>query len=220
MNSYIQRLDLSWHDLFNTQKVQINNIIENLAKTACTTYPAKENYFKAFELTAANKTKVIILGQDPYHNPNQANGLCFSVPSTEPLPASLKNIYKALHYDVGKQPMHGDLSQWATQGVLLLNTCLTVEKNKPNSHKGLGWQVFTTATITYLNHMHKHLVFLLWGSYAQQYTKIIAPHHTILTAPHPSPLSAYRGFLKCRHFSKTNQALMTNNQKIIDWMIY
>ena len=219
MKGYIKKIDLSWHDLFNAQKVKINNIIESLATVKFDVYPEKENYFKAFELTAANKTKVIILGQDPYHNPNQANGLCFSVPSTEELPASLKNIYKALYYDLGIQPIHGDLSQWATQGVLLLNTCLTVEKNRPYSHKDLGWQDFTTATINYLNCMHQHLVFLLWGGYARNYTKYISKNHTILTAPHPSPLSAYRGFLECRHFSKTNKALMKNNQKIINWLI-
>ena len=220
MQDYLAKVDSSWHVFFNNQTSNLFKIQNKLNNISATIYPNQQNYFKAFELTPAGKIKVVILGQDPYHNPDQANGLCFSVPSTEPLPASLKNIYKAIYHDLGIQPMHGDLSQWATQGVLLLNTVLTVEKNKPNSHKDLGWQAFTTAAITYLSDMHEHIVFLLWGNHAQQYTQIIAPQHTILTAPHPSPLSAYRGFLECKHFSKANNALMRNNQKIIDWMIY
>ncbi len=186
-----------------------------------TVYPPKDEIFSAFRLTPLSKVKVVILGQDPYHEPNQAHGLCFSVrPGTE-IPPSLVNIYKELQDDLGCYiPNNGYLVKWAEQGVLLLNTLLTVRAHVAFSHKGAGWERFTDAVIEALNRENRPIVFLLWGSPAQRKAEMLNnPNHLILKAPHPSPLSAYRGFFGCKHFSKTNRFLQEHGEKPIDWQI-
>ena len=198
---------------------QLLSFVESERESGKTIYPPKQQVFSALKLTEFNQVKVVILGQDPYHGPNQANGLCFSVNPDQPLPPSLRNIFKELVSDIGcQQPADGDLSNWARQGVLLLNTVLTVEATKANSHKGCGWETFTDEVIQALNKASQPIVFLLWGSQAQAKSSLIKnPKHTILTAPHPSPLSAHRGFFGCKHFSKTNQILVGNDQTPIKW---
>lgn len=185
-------------------------------------YPSKDNIYKAFELTPLNKVKVLILGQDPYHNVNQAHGLSFSVlPSQTKLPPSLKNIYKELEDDLGCYiPNNGFLEKWAKQGVLLLNTVLTVREHEANSHKGKGWEKFTDAVISILNKQDRPIVYMLWGGPSQKKEILLDnPKHKILEAPHPSPLSAYRGFFGCKHFSQANMFLVENGEKEIDWQI-
>lgn len=185
-------------------------------------YPLKENIYKAFELTDLNDVKVVILGQDPYHNVNQAHGLSFSVlPSQPVLPPSLKNIFKEIHDDIGCYiPNNGYLEKWAKEGVLLLNTVLTVREHEANSHKDKGWEVFTDSIIEILNKQDRPIVYMLWGGPAQKKEKMLNnPKHLILKAPHPSPLSAYRGFFGCKHFSKANDFLCKNGIKPIDWQI-
>jgi len=186
-----------------------------------TVYPPKDEIFSAFRLTPLSKVKVVILGQDPYHEPNQAHGLCFSVrPGTE-IPPSLINIYKELQDDLGCYiPNNGYLVKWAEQGVLLLNTLLTVRAHVAFSHKGAGWERFTDAVIEALNRENRPIVFLLWGSPAQRKAEMLNnPNHLILKAPHPSPLSAYRGFFGCKHFSKANRFLQEHGETPIDWQI-
>ncbi|MBO7651054.1 MAG: uracil-DNA glycosylase [Lachnospiraceae bacterium] len=186
-----------------------------------TVYPPKDEIFSAFRLTPLSKVKVVILGQDPYHEPNQAHGLCFSVrPGTE-IPPSLVNIYKELQDDLGCYiPNNGYLVKWAEQGVLLLNTLLTVRAHVAFSHKGAGWERFTDAVIEALNRENRPIVFLLWGSPAQRKAEMLNnPNHLILKAPHPSPLSAYRGFFGCKHFSKANRFLQEHGETPIDWQI-
>ena len=184
-------------------------------------YPPKENWYKAFEYSSFANTKVIILGQDPYHGINQAEGLSFSVPEGVPIPPSLRNIYMELKSDVGiTVPNHGHLSYWAKQGVLLLNSVLTVEKNSPASHANHGWEIFTDNVIKLLNEKKHNLVFLLWGAYAGKKAELInIERHLVLNAPHPSPFSANKGFFGCKHFSKTNQYLLSTNQTPIEWRI-
>ena len=184
-------------------------------------YPPKENWYKAFEYSSFASTKVIILGQDPYHGINQAEGLSFSVPEGVPIPPSLRNIYMELNSDVGIiVPNHGHLSHWAKQGVLLLNSVLTVEKNSPASHANQGWETFTDNVIKLLNEKKHNLVFLLWGAYAGKKNELINPErHLVLKAPHPSPFSANKGFFGCKHFSKTNQYLLSTDQTPIEWEI-
>ena len=186
-----------------------------------TVYPPVDKVFNAFEQTPYGGVKAVILGQDPYHEPGQAMGMCFSVPEGIALPPSLVNIYQELSDDLGIAPSsHGDLTAWARQGVLLLNATLTVRRGAANSHSGLGWQTFTDAVIAHVNQKDASVVFLLWGSYAQgKATLLNNPKHLILKAPHPSPLSAYRGFFGCRHFSKTNTFLQENGVEPIDWTI-
>jgi uracil-DNA glycosylase len=189
-------------------------------KAAGTTiYPAGKDIFRAFELTPFPKVKVVILGQDPYHNPGQAHGLSFSVPKGIPHPPSLQNILKEIGDDLGHPiPGSGDLRYWAEQGVLLLNASLTVAAHQPNSHAHIGWHQFTDAVIARLSANREHIVFLLWGSFAAQKAALIdVNRHLILKTAHPSPLSAYRGFFGCRHFSKTNEYLINHNEKPIDW---
>ncbi|MBD3668285.1 MAG: uracil-DNA glycosylase [Kangiella sp.] len=214
----------SWAEVLGPVKKQnyfkeLLSFIESERKSGKTIYPPKEQVFAALSLTEFEQVKVVILGQDPYHGPNQANGLCFSVNPEQPLPPSLRNIYKELVSDIGcPQPVNGDLTSWAKQGVLLLNTVLTVEAAKANSHKGRGWEVFTDEVIQALNRAAQPIIFLLWGSQAHAKSSLIKnPKHTILTAPHPSPLSAHRGFFGCKHFSKTNQILVENDQTPIKW---
>ena len=182
--------------------------------------PAKE-VLSAFELTPLEEVKVVIIGQDPYHGPGQAHGLCFSVKPDVEIPPSLVNIYKELHDDLGcRIPNNGYLVKWAKQGVLLLNTVLTVRAHQANSHRGIGWEEYTDAAIRVLAEQDRPMVFILWGSPAQKKAAMLHnPKHLILKAPHPSPLSAYRGFFGCRHFSKTNAFLQENGIEPIDWQI-
>lgn len=183
-------------------------------------YPPGALIFNAFNLTPWDQVKVVILGQDPYHGSGEAMGLCFSVPIGIPRPPSLKNIFKELNQDLAcKIPMHGDLSHWAKQGVLLLNASLTVEKDKPNSHKTIGWHIFTDRVISLLSEQKRGLVFLLWGNYAKSKKILIDPsNHLILESPHPSPLAG-TGFFNNHHFSKTNQFLSEQQKTPIDWEI-
>lgn len=183
-------------------------------------YPPAGKIFEAFNRTPFDKVKVVILGQDPYHGPNQAHGLCFSVQEGIQPPPSLVNIYKELseEYHLDFTSRSGDLSHWADQGVLLLNATLTVQAGQAGSHQGKGWETFTDAAIQALSTQREHLVFLLWGSYAQAKGRIIDRNrHLVLEAPHPSPLSAYRGFFGCNHFVRTNQYLTENGQSPIIW---
>ena len=184
-------------------------------------FPPADDIFNAFHLTPLSEVKVVILGQDPYHNVNQAHGLCFSVQPTVEIPPSLENIYKELRDDLGcKIPNNGYLVKWAKQGVLLLNTVLTVRAHQANSHQNIGCEQFTDAVIEILDQQDRPMVFLLWGKPAQRKKAMLHnPNHLILEAPHPSPLSAYRGFFGCRHFSKTNQFLEEHGLTPIDWQI-
>jgi len=206
-------------------------------KAGAVVYPPFELIFNAFCQTPFDQAKVVIIGQDPYHGPGQAHGLSFSVPKGVPPPPSLQNIFKELRGDVGiPPPPHGCLLEWAEQGVLLLNATLTVRANEPKSHHGMGWEVFTDRVVQLLCERKDPLVFLLWGKSAyDKFAHIQAPrslpshsgsqqgaksHHLVLTAPHPSPLSAHAGFLGCRHFSKTNEFLKGVGKKTIDWAIH
>ena len=182
-------------------------------------FPEEKNVFNALELTPFESVKVVILGQDPYHGFGQAHGLSFSVQKGTPLPPSLKNIYKELQEDIGGEfPTEGDLSHWAKQGVLLLNTVLTVEEGNANSHKGRGWERLTNRLIESLNELKHPVIFILWGKPAQDKEKLITnPNHVLLKAPHPSPLSAYRGFFGSKPFSKVNDILIQQGQTPIRW---
>lgn len=200
----------------------------NLAKylkneyRAHTIYPKKEDIFNALKYTSYNNVKAVIIGQDPYHGEGQAHGLCFSVKKGVTPPPSLVNIFKEIKDDVGidNTKSHGELTKWAKDGVLLLNTVLTVREGQANSHKGIGWETFTDSIISHLNTRGKPIVFLLWGNNAKAKANLITnPNHKILTAAHPSPLSAFNGFFGCRHFSKTNEFLRKNGIEEIDWSI-
>ena len=182
-------------------------------------FPEEKNVFNALELTPFESVKVVILGQDPYHGFGQAHGLSFSVQKGIPLPPSLKNIYKELQEDIGGEfPTEGDLSHWAKQGVLLLNTVLTVEEGNANSHKGMGWERLTNRLIESLNELNHPVIFILWGKPAQDKEKLITnPSHVILKSPHPSPLSAYRGFFGSKPFSRINDILIQQGQTPIRW---
>ena len=184
-------------------------------------YPEMNDIFNSLKCSSFKDTRVVIIGQDPYHGAGQAHGMCFSVKKGVEPPPSLKNIFKELESDVGfKIPDHGELTAWAKQGVLLLNTVLTVREATPNSHKGKGWESFTDRVISELNKKDTPVVFLLWGANAKAKAKIIDnPRHVKLETVHPSPLSAYGGFFGCRHFSKTNEILISSGQKPIDWQI-
>ena len=185
-------------------------------------YPPSEDIFNALHFTPLDKVKVLILGQDPYHEPGQAHGLAFSVqPGMADTPPSLVNIYKELHDDLGCYvPNNGYLKKWADQGVLLLNTVLTVRAHAANSHRGRGWEEFTDAIIKAVNEQDRPIVFMLWGRPAQMKKAMLNnPKHLVLEAPHPSPLSAYRGFFGCKHFSKCNEFLRNNDIEPIDWQI-
>ena len=186
-----------------------------------TVYPKKKDIFKCFELTDFKDVKVVILGQDPYHGPNQAHGLCFSVHKEIKTPRSLENIYKELNSDLGcKIPSHGNLTKWANEGVLLLNTIMSVRKSSPMSHSNKGWEMFTDRVIKELNNDDTPKVFLLWGNPSRSKKVLITnPNHLILECPHPSPFSAYTGFFGCKHFSKANKFLKDNNREEIDWQI-
>ncbi|MBT8139329.1 MAG: uracil-DNA glycosylase [Gammaproteobacteria bacterium] len=184
-----------------------------------TIYPRGSQIFNALNTTPLDSVKVVILGQDPYHGPGQAHGLCFSVPDGIDAPPSLRNIFKELQSDMGVQPpASGNLQRWAEQGVLLLNSVLTVEAGQAGSHANRGWERFTDSVIDVVNRQRKQVVFLLWGSYAQKKGALIdTATHLVLKAPHPSPLSAHRGFFGCAHFSKANDYLVTNGQLAVNW---
>lgn len=192
---------------------------EEYAKT--TIYPPADDIFNALHLTPLSQVKVLILGQDPYHNAGQAHGLCFSVKPEVDIPPSLENIYKELESDLGCYiPDNGYLVKWAQQGVLMLNTVLTVRAHQANSHQGQGWEQFTDAIIQAVNAQDRPIVYLLWGKPAQSKIPMLTnPKHLILKAPHPSPLSAYRGFFGCKHFSQANQFLEERGVEPIDWQI-
>jgi len=220
------KMETSWKnalsDLFD--KPYFSQIADHLkAEKALKTtiYPNGGLIFNAFSLTPYDKVKVIILGQDPYHNPQQAMGLSFSVPDGLKPPPSLMNIFKELHKDIGMPiPSSGNLTAWAKQGVLLLNAVLTVRANEPASHAKIGWTKFTDDVIISLSSQKKCLVFILWGNFAQEKIKLIdSSKHKILKAAHPSPFSAYNGFFGCKHFSATNEYLVKNNIDPIDWAI-
>ncbi len=217
-------LNLSWKSHLN-QEFSLNyfQTLEHFLEKEFSKkiiYPAKENIFNALNATSFEKTKVIILGQDPYHQPNQAHGLSFSVGKNVKIPPSLQNIFKEIESDLNKPSIlkNGDLSSWAEQGVLLLNSILTVEESRPLSHQNMGWEIFTDKIIQVLDQEKKNLVFLLWGKLALlKAKKVNTKKHLVLTAPHPSPLSSYRGFFGCKHFSKCNNYLMKNGEGPINW---
>lgn len=224
MNSMIATLDASWmnhleSEFSKTYMRALNDFLKQELNSGVLVYPRSTDIFNAFNLLPFDRVRVVILGQDPYHGDGQAHGLSFSVPDGVKLPPSLRNIYKELEREYGcKMPLSGDLSAWAEQGVLLLNATLTVRQAMAGSHQKKGWEQFTDSAIQALNAQHKHLVFMLWGSYAQQKGAFIdRSKHLVLEAPHPSPLSAHRGFLGCGHFKKANQYLAQHNLPIIDW---
>ncbi len=217
----------TWKDAIGKEKEQpyFQHILQQVHRERAigkVIYPPAADVFNAFKLTEFEQVKVVILGQDPYHGPNQAHGLAFSVKPGIVPPPSLVNMYKELAADIAdfQIPQHGYLTAWAQQGVLLLNTVLTVERGRAHSHANFGWETFTDHVISVLNAQREHLVFLLWGSHAQRKGQFIdRAKHCVLSAPHPSPLSAHRGFLGCRHFSKTNQYLQQHNLPVIDWQL-
>lgn len=184
-------------------------------------FPHSSLWFNALNSTPLDKVKVVILGQDPYPTPGHAHGLCFSVmPEVKPIPKSLINIFQELYDDLGIKNSNGNLQHWADQGVLLLNSVLTVERGQPNSHQGKGWEIFTDKVISVVNELERPVVFVLWGAYAQKKGAVIdASHHLVIRAPHPSPLSAYRGFFGSRPFSKINRFLREQGQSEIDWSV-
>ena len=200
--------------------IKLREFLKNEYATQ-TIYPEMGNIFNALKYTAYEDVKAVILGQDPYHGPNQAHGLCFSVQKGVKAPPSLQNMFKELNSDLGIPiPKSGELTSWARQGVLLLNTVLTVRAGQANSHKGMGWEIFTDRVIELLNIREKPIVFLLWGGPAKTKTKLITnPNHHILSTVHPSPLSAYNGFFGCKHFSMTNEILRSMGEKERDWRI-
>lgn len=182
-------------------------------------FPPENLMFNAFHLTPWDSVKVVIIGQDPYHGEGQSHGLCFSVPKGIRKPPSLQNVFKELKDDIGMEiPSHGNLESWAKQGVLLLNACFTVRKQTPTSHQNKGWEIFTDAVIRKISDEKKNVVFMLWGKFAQQKTSLInMDKHLILNAVHPSPMSVYRGFFGCKHFSKANSYLSSHSVNPIDW---
>ena len=214
-----------WHSFLDDEFkkdyfMKLNVFIEKEYKTK-TIYPNYKDIFRAFNLLSPNKVKVVIIGQDPYHGLNQANGLAFSVSNECKIPPSLKNIFKELVDDIGcKAPKYGNLEQWSRNGVLLINSVLTVEQAKPNSHKNIGWEIFTDSVIKKLSSEFENIVFILWGNPSQKKSSLINENnHLILKAPHPSPLSSYRGFFGSKPFSQTNEYLNLCGRKEIDWCL-
>lgn len=218
-------IPLTWHDVIGAEKEQAYfrdtlAFVAQARQAGKTIYPPQADVFNAFRFTEFSDVNVVILGQDPYHGPNQAHGLSFSVRPGIPAPPSLVNIYKELHNDIPgfTIPSHGYLKSWADQGVLLLNTVLTVERGQAHSHAHLGWETFTDNVVAALNQHQSGVVFLLWGSHAQKKGNIIdRQRHFVLKAPHPSPLSAHRGFLGCQHFSQANDLLIQQQKTPINW---
>lgn len=218
------RLDSSWKrrlaDEFGQAYMSdLRNFLLERKKQGAVIYPPGAQIFNALDSTPFESVKVVILGQDPYHGPGQAHGLCFSVLDGVPKPPSLVNIYKEIASDLACDiPSSGNLQQWAAQGVLLLNSVLTVERGRAGAHQGKGWERFTDRVVSELNAGRENLVFMLWGSYAMKKGAVIdRERHLVLSAPHPSPLSAHRGFFGCRHFSKTNEWLQGHGQEAIHW---
>ena len=217
--------DPSWKKLLGAEfeKPYMKELEATLEKEyeSKTIYPKPENIFAAFNLTPFHKIKVVIIGQDPYHGPNQAHGLCFSVLKGVKIPPSLVNIYKELESDLGiLPPTHGNLESWANEGVLLLNALLTVEDGSPMAHKNLGWDQFTDRVIDLINEHKENVVFLLWGAPAQKKAKSVdEKKHCVLKTVHPSPLSSYRGYFGCQHFSKCNEFLKSKGINPIDWKV-
>jgi uracil-DNA glycosylase len=200
---------------------KLSEFLRTELRAGKTIYPPPKKIFAALDTTPFDDVKVVIIGQDPYHGPNQAHGLCFSVMPGVQIPPSLENMLKEIQTDVGiPRPEHGCLISWARQGVLLLNSVLTVERGRPESHKGKGWEGFTDAVVDHLNRERENIVFLLWGSYAQAKGKLVdGRRHLVLKAPHPSPLSAHRGFFGSGHFSKANKWLQDHDLSPIDWRL-
>ncbi|MBO5099003.1 MAG: uracil-DNA glycosylase [Clostridia bacterium] len=219
------KFDNEWDDLLKDEfkkdyYLKLRSFLKN-EYSMQTVYPPMHDIYNAFKYTSYSDVKVVILGQDPYHGKGQAHGLCFSVLKGVAPPPSLVNIYKELNSDTGFEiPNHGELTKWAKEGILLLNTTLTVREASPNSHTGKGWETFTDRVISLLNQREKPIVFLLWGGNARSKKSLITnKQHLILETVHPSPLSAYGGFFGCRHFSKTNSFLVENGIKPIDWQV-
>ena len=217
------RIDESWRQVLQPEFDKPHfELLTDFVRHAYSTrqcFPPAKHIFRAFDLCPFDKVRVVIIGQDPYHDVNQAHGLCFSVQDGVPAPPSLVNIFKELQRDLGKPiPSSGDLSHWAEQGVLLLNATLTVEAHKAGSHQGKGWEELTDAAIQALSSQRSNIVFMLWGSYAQRKGQLIdRRRHLVLTSVHPSPLSAYRGFIGCGHFSQANAYLQQHGQCPIAW---
>ncbi len=218
-------MDFAWEEILTKERqkpyfVELERFVA-LERQEYEIYPTAQNVFAAFEATPLHILKVVILGQDPYHEPNQAHGLCFSVPMKTKIPPSLRNIFAELHADIGiNPPRHGCLAHWAEQGVLMLNTTLTVRRGEAKSHVNRGWETFTDNIISFLSARGTPVIFVLWGSHAQTKRILIAePHHTIIASAHPSPLSASRGFFGSRPFSKINSALQSNGASAIDWRL-
>ncbi len=211
------------HELSQAYMQQTLEYVANKRSNGIAVFPPEPQVFNAFDATPLSDIKVVILGQDPYHGEGQAHGLCFSVlPEVKKLPPSLKNIYKELVTDINGfiTPKHGYLQSWADQGVFLLNTVLTVEQGQAHSHKHLGWEQFTDNVITHINEHCQGVVFILWGAHAQKKGKSIdRQRHHVLSGPHPSPLSAHRGFFGCQHFSKTNELLIAQGAQPINWQV-
>jgi len=218
---------MTWQTALSDEKqkdyfVALLERVKQAREAGSVIYPPQSDVFNALTYTPLDEVKVVILGQDPYHGPNQAHGLCFSVKAGVKTPPSLKNMYKELLTDIDgfTEPNHGTLTSWAEQGVLLLNTVLTVEQGKAHSHAKWGWETFTDKVIDVVNEHCQNVVFLLWGSHAQKKGKHIdREKHLVLHAPHPSPLSAHRGFLGCKHFSQTNQYLIEKGKDPINWQV-
>ncbi|APD90788.1 uracil-DNA glycosylase [Alteromonas mediterranea] len=218
---------LTWQSALGNEKqkeyfVELLERVKQAREAGSVIYPPQPDVFNALKYTPLDKVNVVILGQDPYHGPNQAHGLCFSVQAGVKTPPSLKNMYKELLTDIPGfvEPNHGTLTPWAEQGVLLLNTVLTVEQGKAHSHAKWGWETFTDKVIDVVNTNCENVVFLLWGSHAQKKGKHIdREKHKVLHAPHPSPLSAHRGFLGCKHFSQTNEYLVEKGKTPINWQV-
>ncbi|WP_135384521.1 uracil-DNA glycosylase [Vibrio tasmaniensis] len=217
----------TWESIINDERNKeyfqsVLAFVEQQRNSGKTVYPPQEQVFSAFDMTPFESVRVVILGQDPYHGANQAHGLAFSVLPGVKIPPSLRNMYKELAQDIEgfEIPSHGYLDTWASQGVLMLNTVLTVEEAKAHSHAKCGWETFTDAIIAELNQRSEPIIFLLWGAHAQKKGQAIdADKHHVLVAPHPSPLSAHRGFFGCQHFSMTNELLSSINQQPIDWTL-
>jgi uracil-DNA glycosylase len=227
-NNEMKKIQLheSWLDRLEDQFQQpymhsLREFLLTRKKHRAVIYPPGAQIFNALNSTPFEQVRVVILGQDPYHGPGQAHGLCFSVQPGVRIPPSLANIYREMQSDLGlAPPTHGYLQSWAEQGVLLLNAVLTVERGQAGSHQGKGWETFTDAIVELLNDEREGLVFMLWGSYALKKGAVIdRKKHLVLTAPHPSPLSAYRGFLGCRHFSRANEYVQEHQHSPIDWSL-
>ncbi len=225
MKNIVNHIDNSWNDFFRDQIQQkyFLDLLEfiNSERLEFVVYPEKEEVFTAFRLTPVQSIKIVLLGQDPYHGPGQAHGLSFSVREDVKIPPSLRNIFQELRHSTDFEvPVNGNLTAWASQGIFLLNSVLTVRNGQAGSHGGKGWERFTDNVIHYISDHCNHVVFLLWGNYAQSKRHLIAAEkHLILTAAHPSPLSAYRGFFGCNHFSLANDFLLNNGTEMIRWQL-